>query len=218
MRLVNKIMGKKSDPRDFLLNTDYEMDKIVYFEQGEISEGQTITLPHKLGFAPLVFGICSFNSDYSDARSIPYQKQTQDELIDFQIFATTSDVQITYVNYADNPPKMYYRIYAFEPADSHAKIGATSKYAKQFILNTDYNYCKLWKKGISVGNETITHNFGYLPQVMAWQEANGGITPLEYSLLNDPWGNTPTYAKITTTTVEFTNLGRLHYRIYYDEV
>ena len=81
-RLVSKIMAKV-DPRDFLLNTDYEMDKIVYFKEGSLNSGQTdVSIPHKLGFAPLIFGICAFNEDFSDARGIPYQYQTTSDFVD----------------------------------------------------------------------------------------------------------------------------------------
>ena len=209
----------KVNPKDFLLNTDYEMDKIIYFKEGEIEAMQSKTIPHKLPFKPLVFGICSFNSDYSDARAIPFQYFTTDNTIAFTMDANGTNIQLGYVNYASGAPKMYYRIYAFEPSDSRSKIGSTSKHAKQFILNTDYNYCKLHSKGIANGNATITHNLGYIPQVLAWDELSSGwLMPVEYITLNNPYGIGVQNVKITNTQVIFSGYNKVHYRIYYDEV
>lgn len=211
-------MARKADARDFLLNTDYEMDKIIYFTEGEIAAMQNKDIPHNLRFKPLVFGVCSFNSDYSDARTLPFQYFTTDNTIAFTLDADGTNVKLGYGNYADNAPKMYYRIYAFEPSNSKAKIGPTFKYAKSFILNTDYNYCKLHSKGIVNGNTTITHNLGYIPQVLVWEEKSSGlISPIEYSILNDPYGVGPQNIKVTDTTIVFTGYNKVHYRIYYDE-
>ena len=211
-------MGKKVDPRDFLLNTDYEMDKIVYFIKGSLTEGQSENIPHKLGFTPLVFGFFAFNSDMSDPRTLPFQQITTDNTIAFTLFANSSVVQIGYGNYADNPPPAYYCIYAFEPSDSRSKVGATIKYAKDFVLNTDYNYCKLYEKGIVNGDVTITHNLGYNPQVLAWREdSNGLVSPIESILRDDPFTNNPSWVRVTNSEVNFKNTGKVHYRIYYDE-
>ena len=68
-------MSGKVDPREFLLNTDYEMDKIIYFKEGKVNNPinnyETISIPHNLGFAPLIFGVCSFNSSFTNTRSFP---------------------------------------------------------------------------------------------------------------------------------------------------
>ena len=70
----------------------------------------------------------------------------------------------------------------FEPSDSHRKLPKTSQNARQFILNTDYNYLKLFKKGVenitihqtipqpTADPITITHNLGYRPQALFWVE------------------------------------------------
>lgn len=212
------------NPRDFLLNTDYEMDKIIYFKEGSLNSGQyDVSLPHSLGFAPLVFGVCAFNSDFSDPRSIPYTNQTDTDYVAFDVSASSTDVKVSYVSSSGSPSVAYYRIYGFEPSDSHADIPATSGDATNFILNTDYNYCKLYQKGVINASDvtTINHNFGYLPQVMTWRESNGKIFPGNladwYSGdIGDTYGT-----KVTNTQVvlKYANIGldRVHYRIYYDE-
>lgn len=205
-------MGRKVDPRDFILNTDYEMDKIVYFTEGSISlDPYEINIPHKLGFTPLVFGVCATQSDFSDSRSIPFQVQTPDGYISFSVLADSTNIRISFGSY-NMANRMYYRIYAFEPTDSHAKVGGTSKNAKQFILNTDYNYCKLYKAGITTGATTLKHNLGYLPQVMAWRKSGSSIIPIETASESDTTQN----VVVKTDSVVFPSAD-IHYRIYYDE-
>lgn len=205
----------KVDPRDFLLNTDYELDKIVYFQEGSLNVGQyDIDIPHSLGFAPLIFGVCAFSEDFSDSRTIPWQYQNDNGVQQFTASANASNLRVTYTSDSGSPAKIYYRIYGFEPSDSHARVGATSKHAKKFILNTDYNYCKLHSKGITTPNSTVEHNLGYLPQILAWRETNGWVTPIEEAYSDSG-------ATITSSDVVFHNpylgIDKIHYRIYYDE-
>lgn len=205
----------KVDPRDFLLNTDYEMDKIIYFKDGTLNAGQyDIDIAHNLGFAPLVFGVCAFQSDFSDSRSIPFTYATQSDTTQFAVSANNKNVRLSYISSSGSPAKIYYRVYGFEPTGSHAKVGATSKYAKEFILNTDYNYCKLFQAGTTSAGSTINHNLGYVPQVLAWRESNGWVSPIEESA--------PSSAIIVTNSAvlfNYPSLGvdKIHYRIYYDE-
>lgn len=205
----------KVDPRDFLLNTDYEMDKIVYFAEGTLNAGQyNVDIPHNLPFTPLIFGVCAYNSDFSDSRNVPYQYITRDNGESFTASGNTTNVRLSYINYSGTPDKIYYRLYGFEPSDSRGKVGATSKYAKNFILNTDYNYCKLFQKGTANAGDIIDHNLGYLPQVLVWQTSNGWTSPTDISS-----ASTGVIVTNSTVTFQFPNLGidKLHYRIYYDE-
>ena len=217
-------MGKKIEPKDFLLNTDYEMDKVIYFTEGKVNTADEYQkkISHNLGFAPLVFGVCSFNANYSDPRTIPYDYQTQSTTVYFYARATDKDIRLEFGDFSGGRT-IYYRIYGFEPSDSRAKIGATSKYAKRFILNTDYNYCKLYKKGILNGDGTISHNLGYVPQVLAWQEGTDPIdskttiAPIENSEPSNPMA-TPQQTRVTSSVVTFEGYpSKIHYRIYYDE-
>lgn len=204
------------DPRNFLLNTDYEMDKIIYFRSGTLNAGQyDVDIAHGLGFTPLVFGVCAFNSDFSDARGVPYESLTQSDTVQFTAQANSTNVRISYINTSGSPSKIYYRLYGFEPSNSSATVAPTSSNASKFILNTDYNYCKLFKKGTaSVGN-TVSHRLGYIPQVLAWQVANGWTMPVNQSASSS--------AVIITNQdliFDYQPLGidSFHYRIYYDEV
>ena len=211
------------DPKDFLLNTDYEMDKIVYYKSGELlPTGNTAVYvdTYNLGFIPLTFAVFSFSEDFSDTRMDIMMTYNDDVSIVMNTYA--DGVTIQYVNNNDQNKKLYYRIYGFEPSNSMASVGKTQKDAKQFILNTDYNYCKLHSKGIADSDTTITHNLGYCPFVLAWQEGKWGsesvISPCWISGAEDIG-----YPNIITTpnTLVISGLQnnkKVHYRIYYEEI
>ena len=213
------------DPRNFLFNTDYEMDKIIYFTSGSITANEyQKTITHNLGFKPLIFGVCATASDFSDPRTIPYENITQDNSIWFYAKASASNRYLEFVNFSDQNAKMYYRIYAFEPSDSNADIVPTGDNASQFILNTDYNYCKLHSKGELNEGGTVTHNLGYIPQVLAWYETKLSpnddtkvVTPIDMSQPINPL-DTPMDTEINTSSVVFQGYpSKIYYRIYYDE-
>lgn len=226
MRLANKIRSLfMSDPTDFLLNTDYEMDKIVYYKSGEVmpnnGESYRYIDEFDLGFIPLVFATLSYTEDFSDTK-MNSMIAADGTTISLQAFS--DGITLDYHNTVNPNQKLYYRIYAFEPSNSTASVGKTQKDAKQFILNTDYNYCKLYKKGIATSNTTIDHNLGYVPLVLAWQEnrwtnpSPGIVIPCWFSGAEDS-----NYASVSVTSSSVTITGipanaKVHYRIYYDEV
>lgn len=213
---------------NFLFNSDYEQDKIIYFKQINnipVSDGfnPSITVAHKLGIIPLVFGVWSTNSDFTDTRtfaSIPESTQP---------YATLrNDLNnITIYNYSTAP--IFARVYAFEPSVVQADLPKTSQNASKFIFNTDYNYSKLLAKGrLTAPGQSFAHNLGYLPQVMAWEEYNnsGGhyVQPYTYSnaLLGSYGGtNYGTGLIINNNTISYIGSGSglpiIHYRVYYDK-
>lgn len=214
-----------ADPRDFLLNTDYEMDKIVYFKDGDMLPDNTYVDDFDLGFTPLVFAAFSFTEDFSDTKMnyAQYGTAGTDEVL-IEINARSDGVVINYKNDAHPDQKLYYRIYGFEPTTSTANLPSTQNKAKEFILNTDYNYCKLYEKGVANENTTITHNLGYIPLVLAWEESPWTnpspniVNPCFYSGAED---SGIASVNVTTSSVTITGVQpnhKVHYRIYYDEV
>ena len=207
----------KVDPRDFLLNTDYEMDKIILFKSGTINAGQyDVRIQHGLSFAPLIFGVFAYTDDFSGPRPMPYQYITPELTIDVGLYSDPTNLYLSYHNSSGTPATIYYRIYAFEPSDSRSSITPTSGFAKDFILNTDYNYCKLKEKGVvdASTSTTIQHNLGYLPQVLVWNELNGYTNQVCNSM---PYLGGAPNVKVTEQAVIITDIPRAHYRIYYDE-
>ena len=57
------------NPNNFLINTDYPLDMIIYYKFYELttngSSSQTVTIPHGLGFTPLLFGVWSTTPDFA---------------------------------------------------------------------------------------------------------------------------------------------------------
>ena len=171
----------KVDPRDFLLNTDYEMDKIIYAKDftWTVSSATYLDVAHDLAVAPLVFGIWSYNADFSDPRMLgeyddPWGNQNQVSAMGYRhkirFGLETNSGQVTF----------YAKVFAFEPNSQpdwateswiHKALPKTSGLAKQFIINTDYNYLKLiWsgRKELAIGGWSHEHNLGYVPQVLSW--------------------------------------------------
>jgi len=223
------------EPTDFLLNTDYEMDKLILVKEGQLQpSSQAVYIPHGLPFRPLLFGLCSFNSDFTSPKPAPYRKEATytgtgiSYKVSFTIATLGDNIYLSYRNSDDGSATLYYRLYGFEPVGSSARLAPTKGKAKVFTIDTDRNYRKLYKKGVvEMGNNiTFKHNFGYIPQTMLWMEYpnydDGYITNnLGFSTKvvdtasitkNDIKLNVPTYQPGTISYG-----ARMHYRIYYDE-
>ena len=188
----------KVDPRDFLLNTDYEMDKIIYIKEFKytVSSLTTMTVPHNLPTVPLPFGVWATNADYTNSHNLcdyddPWNQNTlcfvKADMNNIYITLTPKLQGNSYVS-----TTFYITIFGFEPGSNwpdyphtsgtpfdyiktHGqKLPATSKEAQNFIINTDYNYLKLLRSGYlgdydsTLHRMTYKHNLGYVPQVMTW--------------------------------------------------
>lgn len=238
-----------ADPRDFLLNTDYEMDKIVYFKEQLVHPDPYgfATISHSLGIAPLITGVWSKTKDFAEPHSFTtgefIDPNTNANIID-TISCDASNTEISLSQYPASATFDYYvRLIGFEPSDSHAHLPATSNNAGVFILNTDYNYLKLFKagveeiviEGIQPDAITVEHNLGYIPQSLFWvSNSDGNDTTVYYFELNElpshvtESGTTTTIKGATVKadaekfviqppTPQWGSVHKLHYRIYYDE-
>ena len=225
----------KVDPRDFLLNTDYEMDKIVLVKEGNLAGPQTISIAHGLPFWPLLFGFCSFNADFTDSKPLPFSQELQftgsptpsiSARISVSVHTDKTNIVLTYANNHSSPQPIYYKIYAFEPTDSNKIVGATKGEAKVFLLDTDRDYRKIYKKGtVDAGGEIVLdHKFGYIPQIMAWYELSGqnaGYITNDFTFTDTGPNNIVATDQRVTIDFPITSPllqdAKLHYRIYYDE-
>ena len=216
-----------SNPTDFLLNTDYEMDKIVYFKSGEFT-GST-EFEHNLSFEPLLFGVWSTDSDFSSPNALCLQDRSMvpgavDPLsLEAYVRGDNGHIRI----YADGEnsgnTKIYYRVYAFEPNGSRGVAPHTSNSAKQFVLNTDYNYRKLKASGVfTTGGEEYAHNLGYIPHVEAWFKwssyLGGDLIQLNWASKFNGIYITVTEDKIKLAPITNPNIfDKVYWRVYYDE-
>lgn len=226
MQLVNKLKGKiMAKPTDFLLNTDYQLDKIILFKEGQFTTQATV--PHNLGYKPLTFGVWSTDPDFSETYPITGRDSAPEPfyepMLSISCDALENSLELNSVGNTNNDP-IYYRIYGFEPANVNKNAPKTSDKTRQFILNTDYNYRKLLAAGeFTHGGEEFTHNLGYIPQVMAWIEYK--LPPYYTSQLNSASLFTKMYMTVTDTKITFNAdpdtfaglVDKIHWRVYYDK-
>lgn len=210
----------KSDPREFLLNTDYEMDKIIFFKELDrtVSAATTVTIAHKLPTVPLVFGIWADNKNFTNAHELGAYEDPWNPSMRCRAYANLTNV------YLELTPRMssgsyvsthfYIKLFGFEPKSNHEVPGWTEPklinkqlpktfgHAKDFIINTDYNYLKLLKGGSPLTWDSARscmaykHNLGYVPQTLlwwsfGWSDDNGDIQfePLDSFSYDDDGNN-----------------------------
>ena len=219
----------KVDPRDFLLNTDYELDKIALVKTG--SYVGSIQIPHNLSFTPLPFGIWSTDEDFTTTHALGAFETSGEPgytpPLGVECIAQPDKITLTSRGEGNNTTRVYYRLYGFEPSDINENAPTTSEFANTFQLNTDFNYRKLKATGeFTQTGQSFAHNLGYLPQVMAWSKYadspdfpayRNGIEPITSAsyFTNYKLEVTPT---IIQTGEIFEGLEeKIIWRIYYDE-
>lgn len=223
--------------KEFLLSTDFPLDKVVFLTSGSYVvpspvAGNKLTIPHGLPFIPLVSGSWdvtpSFSTNYDYyTGTIPSSNPATPFNLELDITADATNIYINPINVTGSPQTVYYRIFALEPSDSQANLPSTVASADSFILNTDYNYTKLYLDGVITGigfpsTFTVTHGLGYPPQVLAWQtDPFNGLKPAEQASMVAGSPN-DTAVVVDNSNVTFligaaSNVTRIDYRIYIDD-
>lgn len=215
-----------ADPRNFLLNTDYPMDKIAGYFSGSYSASGSplgLTIPHSLGIMPLCIMTWSldpnFNTSYQPTGIVSVEQMY------CNCYSTTTSIVLQAQKIDGGAFTVYYRIYYFLPENSTLDVPGTSTGLDNFVLNTDYNYCKVYMAGTTTGfSAEITHNLGYYPQVDVWRQLNNvNCTHVDDG---DPVSGYGVNIIVTTTKINITAIASnyppgstitWHYRIYADE-
>lgn len=217
------------DLRNFLLNTDAPIDKIIGSSTGSIfipaNDFRDVIINHGFGFTPLFYikwsNTPSFNPSYESQwfqpSSIPFSMYGNSSSVDMRLFANNFDVGAV---------TLYYQVIYFMPTDVNVNMPLVS--LDNFQLNTDYNYTKIISEGkISAGSGVINHNLGYLPQVEAWfmRSNDGRCLRLDYSFPENPGFFSSPEVEVTETQVifrqsqdAFNNATAYHYKIYADGI
>ena len=223
-----------ADPRNFLLNSDYPLDKAILLKSDLITSfGSFYSFSHGLSFTPLIVVVWSMTSDFTTSYGIGGGPLSATPFIAFDplcqaAWATSSEVFVQFSNFIGSP--VYIRIYGIEPTTSSADLSFTSISADNFTLNTDYNYTKLLDSGVTDWSSTpsstvvVAHNLGYYPQVEVWYERPSKIQCLGIINTSDASGYFSSSVDVGTTNVTFirdpylAENERFHYRIYADEL
>lgn len=215
------------NPNNFYLDSDYPMDKIVYFFEGTLRYKdefpiQYDTIPHDLGTVPLITGVYS-NDNWQTVESIPASSEI------LEVFSNESEIRIYAFNGTTDEYKI--RLYGFLRSGVDIATNGTSEFGERFILNSDYNYLKLAMVDSvladSNGHATINHQMGYAPLMMAWSKTESEdymwreITTSNCMVGYVPSGGLEPEKKkgffVTENSVEFFGCapnGRIEYRIY----
>ena len=207
-----------TDSRNFLLNTDYPLDKIIYMTSGSFTVpsggglGASQSVAHGLDFVPLMCGNWSNDSDFSSTKEMAIYEYGDLDGMQAYCYADGTNVTVSSINYGSSDKTIYYRVYGFMPSNVNDTAPSTSSASDDFVLNTDYNYTKLLAEeyhDASSGNVTITHSLGYRPQVIAWRADDPTFVFQE---------NVAGYVNITTSNIVLTGGSgeKYHIRVYAD--
>lgn len=222
-----------SNAKNFLVNSDFPFDNVIYLKSDStaMDSSTNLSFPHNLGFAPMLDVTWSYDSDFRTTyfqNSGPVSGAYPGYLYDLQV-TVESDASNVYL-YASGPPPTrtgYYRIFGFQPNDSNASIVPTVSSGDNFILNSSYNYTKLFKQGsipYTAGAVSVSfaHNLGYYPQVQVWNMgtytgARMGLIAASGDSASDVWQINITTTSLNMAINNIYTSGTLYYRIYLDE-
>lgn len=190
--------------KNFLLDTDYPLDMVVYLITGSISMSPASSglavIPHKLSFVPLCSGSWSLTPNFSvqyeyDSGTFPSSNigiSLFDQTLSLStpLFgnfpgADSTNVNILWVNNNSSAMTAYYRIYALGPPDQSVIAPYTAFSGDNFVLNTDFNYTKLYintTQALTASNTyTMTHNLLAVPQIGLWtrRTSDGKVSPYD---------------------------------------
>lgn len=227
-----------ANAKNFLISSDFPMDKIVLLHSGQIdftTSGTDYTFAHGLSFTPLIKATWSTSSDFSTTYGIgdgPLSSNPSFAFLPELAFARadSSNVYLSFGN-PDMVNNAYIRIYGFMPSDVDVDTDLTASAADSFTLDSDYNYTKLYTSGVTSSSsvagssETVTHSLGYYPQVEVWFEKDGYIWVSAQPAVKPDLGirESETFELTISSLTMYRNASlsgteRFHYRIYTDEL
>lgn len=220
----------------FNLNSDYETDDVILCSEKSLTLNSGIwtgTITHNFGFKALPFAMFEINgdglwlnaseTDSTDAYSL--SAISYNNRIDVSV-RVPSGVSATSVKA---------RVFALFPSDIDVSVVPPTTFGT-FMLNSEYKYDELLAKGTAnitnytSGSQTIyTHNLGYIPRAMLWQETIGGdslklLDPMDVTMTTT---GLPTTEKIKAAQLSTTEIAmwyysktstypdlKIHYRVY----
>ena len=227
-----------TDARNFLLNTDTPLDKIIYIITGSIDvpnlTGDSIPITlvaHNLPFTPLPILQWSNTADFEITNELRDSDYIANSFTTgagqyYSISADTTDILIQRYNFSGSTKTVYYRVFSFMPSDASEDSGVpfTANIGNNFVLNTDDNYMKLFNDGILTDEVPFDHNLGYIPRVQLWEQTGTNIGRLvgAQDISGDPTGSLGATSGVHITTTQLIWLNpntydKIHFRIYYDE-
>lgn len=220
-----------------LINSDYPLDKIVYLLETPftVNPGNVeFSVPHNLPFTPLLKAVWSTDPGFSVTYNIGDGVPDSNPLIVFStigtdVSATSTNARVYFIRNAPTSQVVYIRIWGYMPSNINDIVPPTAISGDKFVVNSDYNYTKLFMAGVTSSSSTpglatsVDHNLGYYPQNDVWAVHDGATFSLSYTQvlfgLPDTGGTvvTPTSLAMYRTFYP-SSAWSFHYRIYMDEL
>lgn len=225
------------DYRKFKLNSDYKTDNTVWVDVEDISASGlysiNVSLPHGLPFMPLAFGLFSLDNGVT---WLPIDHRVQDSTGFCQSDTSNVDVSLYDTSGYGFQGVVKIKVFAFAPSTYSGAVSAPTSLSN-FKLNSDYGAAPLIAKGrqvvanIDSPQLMYSHNLGYLPMVMVWDEVNLGgriVCQLHSTtrLVSSMYMVEKNYVGIDASDIYYymysptpsTDIVAIHYRIYGWEV
>lgn len=160
--------------QDFLLNTDYSADKIVWLKEGSISANagsNDIRLSNTLGVNLFVRGVFS-RDNFQTAYEFGASKDLPNSLVlDFSSYVASDTSEVLANIWLNSGSTVQYRLWGVvnEAETQNLDInGTASDTANQFIVNTKYNLPRLYAEGYANPDTDYNHSLGFIPYVDVW--------------------------------------------------
>lgn len=213
------------DYRKFKLNSNFKMDNVVFVKEQTLtgSGGSfTATIAHGLPFMPLAFGLYS-----ADGGNTWSQLNFQTQRDNGSVYSDNANIYVVlYIMSA--PATVKIRLFAFAPTTATSANVSSPTPLSRFFINSNFGYDMLIKADkVNVPNSSssqtvFTHNLGYIPRVMVWEETAGN-TLLMYSTSKTNMAGyiSYSYPELTSTQFKIMNYSNqgastrtFHYRLY----
>lgn len=203
----------------FKFNSNMKMDNVIFVSEKTFSNSDpnytqiSTTIPNPFNFVPLCFGNFSLDggTTWQDIDFLSTAGQGQ-------LISRSSTISI-YIYHETHAANVKVRIYAFPPSSVGNINYAKPTPISNFYINTENTYDNLIANGetnlssSSSDQVVYTHDLGYIPRVMLWREASGGVMKMFEASYGDTNYNAPI---ITNTQLKWrTNSSiKIYYRIY----
>ena len=214
-----------ADPRKFLFNSNYQIDKISGSREGSVyvPAGGFVSpvVAHGLGYAPLYY--TKWSTDPNFETSYDEIGVTTNTRLSFSVQADETNLYLMPANYSLSGITFYYRVIFFVPPNLDIDVPSTAGDMDIFQFYTGYNYTKVLDEGyIGSSSGTIDHDLGYYPQVELWyvRASDGRIVHLVENGIGS--GNGNPQASVSTSSVSlyngaFIGASGWYYKVYVDE-
>lgn len=177
--------------RNLNFSTDYPVDKVIYQVPYHASIGVhpthadavTFTIPHNLGFRPLADGIWTtdgWNSSWDFGINVTGPALGNSDVgagTSVTVYSDATNIYIYVFNYSLVTYTMDFIVFGYLADDDTTEHAFTNYTRDNFLLNTDYNYAKLYDQNQftlllpsdgSDATKTIPHGLGYVPNANIW--------------------------------------------------